>query len=358
MQKIQKNLLAWYYTNKRDLPWRKTRSPYKIWVSEIMLQQTRVETVIPYYFRFLDLFPHIKNLAEADLQQALKVWEGLGYYSRVRNMHKAAKVIVEKYHGKFPETFAEIVKLPGIGRYTGGAIASIAFQEPVPVVDGNVKRVLARFFEIEMEINSTNAKKRFWELATELVSKDTPGDFNQALMELGATVCLPKNPMCDSCPIAFECRAKQKKRQEQLPIKNKKAPTPHYQIGAGLIWRDGKLLITRRQENGLLGGLWEFPGGKQKKNETIQECVRREIKEELSVQVIVENHFMTVKHAYSHFRITLDIFNCQWISGEPECKVCSDFYWVTVEQLSTFPFPKANKRIVHKLTEISTQVSG
>ena len=351
MQEFQKKLLIWFKKNKRDLPWRKTKSPYKIWVSEIMLQQTQVNTVIPYYLRFLDQFPTIKKLAKADLQQVLKVWEGLGYYSRVRNMYKAAKMLVENNRGQFPKTFSEIEKLPGIGRYTAGAISSIAFQIPVPVVDGNVKRVLARYFEIETEINSTEAKKQFWPIVSDLVPQKLPGNFNQALMEIGATVCLPKNPLCESCPICLDCKAKLKNRQQDLPVKNKNAPIPHYQIGAGLIWRKNKLLITRRPENGLLGGLWEFPGGKQEKNETIQECVRREIEEELGVQVQVEEHFMTVKHAYSHFRITLDVYSCQWISSEPECKACSDFRWVTIDQLDAFPFPKANKRIVEKLTE-------
>lgn len=352
MRYFYKELLSWYAKNKRDLPWRKTKSPYKIWVSEIMLQQTRVDTVIPYYFRFITRFPGVKKLAEADLHEVLKAWEGLGYYSRVRNMHKAAKIIVEKYHGRFPKTFSEIINLPGIGRYTAGAIVSISFQLPVPVVDGNIKRVLARYFEIETEINSTKAQKQFWQLSSDLVPKDSPGNFNQSFMELGATICLPKNPICKNCPIAFSCKTKQKNRQHELPVIHKKPPVPHFQIGAGLIWRDKKLLITRRRENGLLGGLWEFPGGKQENNETIQDCVRREISEELGIKVRVGHHFMTVKHAYSHFRITLEVYICFWLSGEPGCKDCSEHRWVEVEELSAFPFPRANKKIVEKLLEI------
>jgi A/G-specific adenine glycosylase len=344
-------LLRWYKKNKRNLPWRETNSPFIIWISEIMLQQTRVETVVPYFQRFISLFPNVQTLAKADLQDVLKAWEGLGYYSRVRNMHRAAKIITDKFDGHFPSSFEDIIQLPGIGRYTAGAIGSIAFRIAVPVVDGNVIRVLSRIFEIKEDITLAKTKNQFWQLAEQLVPPTSPGDFNQAIMELGATVCLPRNPLCTNCPLSSVCRANIKNCQTAFPVKKPKSPIPHHRIGAGLIWRNGELLITRRPETGLLGGLWEFPGGKQEKGETVEECVKREIVEELGIKIDVKQHFLNVKHAYSHFRITLDIFHCQWISGEPTCKACSDFRWVKISQLDDFPFPKANKRIVEKLME-------
>lgn len=344
-------LLGWYRKNGRDLPWRKTSSPYKIWLSEIMLQQTRVDTVIPYYFRFLAMFPTIQALAMASLQEVLKAWEGLGYYSRVRNMHRAANMIVRNYGGEFPRTMQEIRSLPGIGPYTAGAIGSIVFQLPVPVVDGNVIRVLARFFTIDDEIFTVKAKKQFWQFAGKLVPEKNPGDFNQALMEIGALICTPDKPNCAQCPIAGECLAMQHGRQADLPVRREKSPVPHYRIGAGLIWRNGKILIARRPENGLLGGLWEFPGGKKEAGESIRECVLREIGEELHITVRVAEHFMTVKHAYTHFRITMDVFHCHWEAGEPVCRACTDFKWVNVNDLDHFPFPRANKRIVERIME-------
>ncbi len=348
-KRFRNALVEWYSQNKRDLPWRRTRSTYHIWLSEIMLQQTRVETVIPYYTRFLQRFPTIEALAKADLQEVLKMWEGLGYYSRVRNMHKAAKIITEEFSGRFPESFREILDLPGIGRYSAGAISSIALDQARPVLDGNVTRVLSRYFGIETDASTTAGKNEFWKLAEEIVPVENPGTYNQAIMELGALVCLPRNPNCRVCPLSTGCQAKRTDRQHELPVRKRRSASPHFNIGAGLVWKDDKLLITRRNEDGLLGGLWQFPGGKQEKGESILRCVQREIEEELGVKVLVRDHFMTVKHAYTHFRITLQIFNCQWSSGEPECKACTDYRWVDLEEIDDFPFPRANKRVVEKL---------
>jgi len=316
-----------------------------------MLQQTRVDTVIPYYQRFLQHFPDLQALATANSEAVLKVWEGLGYYSRVRNLQRTALIIQNEFHGEFPQAFSELIRLPGIGRYTAGAICSIAFQQPVPVVDGNVKRVLARLFELDFDVNAAMGEKQLWQLATQLLPRHSVGDFNQALMELGATVCLPLNPLCQTCPLAQDCLAKQHGRQHLLPLRQVKKPIPHYVIGAGLIWKDGRLLITRRREHGLLGGMWEFPGGKQESDEEIRQCVQREINEELGVVVEVGEHFATVKHAYTHFRITLEIFHCQWLAGEPNCRECQDFRWIKLIELNHFPFPRANKRVIEKLLD-------
>jgi len=222
----------------------------------------------------------------------------------------------------------------------------------VPVVDGNVVRVLTRFFELEIDVDSTIGKKQLWQLAARILPEKSAGDFNQALMELGATICLPTNPLCERCPLAQDCLAKQNARQQVLPLRKPKKRIPHYHIGAGLIWKDQLLLITQRRENGLLGGLWEFPGGKQEQGEDIRQCVRREISEELGIAVRVGGNFMTVKHAYTHFRITLDIFHCRWLSGEPNCRDCQDLRWVNLSELNDFPFPRANKKVIEALLKM------
>lgn len=353
---LSRKLKSWFSKNRRDLPWRRMKSPYGIWLSEIMLQQTQVSTVIPYYVEFLKKYPTIDDLAKAKDQDVLKAWEGLGYYSRVRNMHKAARIVMEHHEGELPESFDEILKLPGIGRYTAGAICSIAFGQRKPVLDGNVIRVLSRLFAVEKDPGSPVGKNIFWKLAEEVLPAWDPGLFNEALMELGALVCTPRRPLCHECPLSSQCIAFRTDRQLDLPVRKKRQPTPHYNIGAGLIWKEGKLLITRRKENGLLGGLWEFPGGKQEDGETIPQCVEREINEELGIQVESIEHFMTVKHAYTHFRITLQIYHCRWLEGTPSCHSCTDFRWVNPSQLDQFPFPRANRRIIERMQELPKNI--
>ena len=272
MKTLQRKLLSWYARNKRDLPWRRTKDPYRIWVSEVMLQQTQVDTVIPYYERWMKRFPTINALAKASLDEVLKVWEGLGYYARARNLHKAAKLIREEHKGKFPDSYEEIHRLPGIGDYTAGAISSIAFNLPTPVLDGNVTRVLCRLFAIRQDPKSPKTQEKLWRLAGSLLPKKNPGDFNQALMELGALVCLPELPRCLFCPLPSACEARKIGLELSLPVRTQKKPLPTVSVSVALLWKDGKLLIQRRPEQGLLGGLWEFPGGKIEKEETPEEA--------------------------------------------------------------------------------------
>ncbi|MDX1590747.1 MAG: A/G-specific adenine glycosylase, partial [Balneolaceae bacterium] len=287
------NLLAWYERNKRDLPWRKTSDSYHIWVSEIMLQQTRVDTVIPYWHRFLQAFPTVHDLAEADRQQVLKLWEGLGYYSRGRNLQDAAKTVVEKYNGRIPDTYDEISQLKGIGPYTASAILSIAFKKPYAVVDGNVIRVLTRYFGIEDDIRSSSVKKMVQTYADKLMPEDHPGDFNQGMMELGATVCTPTSPDCLACPVSAACVANKTSKTDVIPYKSKTKKIPHHHIGVGLIVSEsGKLLIALRPEDAMLGGLWEFPGGKNEKGESLDKTVSRELREELGIEVEVHEKHM------------------------------------------------------------------
>jgi A/G-specific adenine glycosylase len=351
------NLLAWYEEHKREMPWRGEKDPYKIWISEIMLQQTRVDQARPYFENFMKLFPTVFDLAKADQQQVLKAWEGLGYYSRARNLHAASRMIVDEFEGKLPETYDEIIKLKGIGPYTAAAITSIAFNKPNAVVDGNVIRVITRYFGIEEDVRKTGTVREVQSLVNELISQERPAEFNQGMMELGATVCSPHNPDCLNCPIQAGCIATKIAKTDSIPYKSKAKSKPHKVIGVGIIEReDGKLLIALRPEDAMLGGLWEFPGGKQEEGESIQETIERELKEELGVEVHAYKELMKLKHTYSHFSITMHAWFCTLISGSPKPKSSQEIRWVEKSELEGYPFPKANKVLTEKL--ISDEVKG
>ena len=277
LKHLQKQLLKWYRTNHRDLPWRRTSNPYHIWVSEVMLQQTQVNTVLGYYRRFITTFPTVKRLAEADLQAVLKIWEGLGYYARARNLHRAAQIIEQAHEGKIPDTWNDFRKLAGVGDYIAAAVLSIAYDQPYAVVDGNVKRVLARLHQISAPVNEPRSTARFKKAADRLLDLKRPGTFNQAVMELGALICKPRNPACDACPLKQLCRSYQTRQVDRYPRSRKRAATPRYHIAVGVVFKKGRVLITRRKREGLLGGLWEFPGGKIKDGESPTAACIREI---------------------------------------------------------------------------------
>ncbi len=357
MQKaVRTRLLPWFAANRRDLPWRKNRTPYRVWVAEIMLQQTRVDTVIDYYRRWMKAFPSWKALAAAPQSDVLKCWEGLGYYSRARNLHAAAKMIAgfSKPWKKEAEPFQSLGKFlrsfPGIGNYTAAAIASLAFNEDAAVVDGNVIRVLSRLFAFGGDTKSAAGKKQMQAWADELLVKGKAGEFNEALMELGALVCLPKNPKCPECPLQKVCAALAAGTAEAYPVMKKKAKVPHIVVGAAVtVNRTGEVLIAQRKQDDMLGGLWEFPGGKQEPGETIQECIVRELEEELGIKTVVEEHLMTVKHAYSHFTMTMHVYLAKIVSGHPRPIHCADFAWVNVLMLGKFAWSKADLQVVAKL---------
>lgn len=335
------------------MPWRGEADPYKIWVSEIMLQQTQVQQATPYFQNFISLFPTVHELAKADQQEVLKAWEGLGYYSRARNLHAAAKMVVDDFNGRVPQTYDEIIKLKGVGPYTAAAITSIAFDKPNAVVDGNVIRVLTRYYGIEDDTRSTKTRRKVQELADELIDVDEPGDFNQALMELGSEVCTPKKPDCNQCPIQTGCIAAKMAKTEVIPYKSPAKKKPHHVIGVGIIERDtdNKILIALRPNEAMLGGLWEFPGGKQEENESIQQTVERELNEELGVEVKAYKELMNFKHTYSHFSITMHAWHCKLLSGEPKPKESQEVRWVSKDELEDYPFPKANKVLTEKLVK-------
>jgi A/G-specific adenine glycosylase len=345
-------LIAWYRASHRDLPWRRTRDPYAIWLSEVMLQQTRVETVIDYYTRFIERYPTIADLAAADDQAVLKMWEGLGYYSRCRNLHKSAQTIVTEHNGVFPTRMEDVVALRGIGRSTAGAILTFAAGQRHPLLDGNVKRVLSRVFDVADDVTTAATVKRLWlESEALLAHAEDAYTFNQAIMELGAKVCTPRDPRCDDCPVRTGCESLEAGTQHDRPVKPARKKTPHYDIGVGVIWKNHKVLIQRRPSEGLLGGLWEFPGGKQEAGETIEQTVAREIAEELSIDVRVNELVTTVRHAYSHFRITLHAFHCEYRSGTPTPRAATHWRWAAVRELEAYAFPKANKLVLEILLQ-------
>jgi A/G-specific adenine glycosylase len=346
------DLLAWYDHAAADLPWRRNRDPYRVWLSEIMLQQTQVTTVIPYFERFLAAYPTVQALAAAPLDDVLKRWEGLGYYSRAHNLHRAALKIVMDYGGKFPESAEKLQTLPGIGRYTAGAISSIVFGERAPVLDGNVTRVLTRLDDIAEDVLRSTTQRKLWAIAESLVPVERPGDYNQALMELGRTICRPRQPLCLVCAVSRHCLAYQRGMQNQRPVKAAKAKTPHYDVAAGVIRsEEAHLLIAQRPPDGLLGGLWEFPGGKQELGESLTDCLTRELREELAIEVEVGPLLISVKHAFTHFRITLHAFDCRYISGPPQALQCADWRWVTLDEIEQFAFGKTDRQVIAYLKQ-------
>lgn len=346
---IAKPLLDWYACHARDLPWRGHSDPYAVWVAEIMLQQTQVDTVIPYFQRWMARFPTLRALAEASQQEVLAAWEGLGYYSRARSLHRAARLVVAEYGGELPREVTALRKLPGIGRYTAGAIASIAFGLDEAALDGNVRRVLARLFDVTEPARSPAGERRLWELAAAHLPRGRAGDYNQALMDLGATLCTPRHPDCPRCPLAAICQARARGVQHQRPVTIPKAPLPHLTVTAAVIQRDGRVLLAQRPPNGLLGGLWEFPGGKVENGESLPACLQREIREELGVEIAVEQPLGVYRHAYTHFRVTLHAFCCRIVAGEPLPLQVADLRWLPLDGLADYPMGKLDRLITNHI---------
>ena len=344
-------LLQWYEQNARELPWRSSQSPYRTWVSEVMLQQTQVETVIPYFQKWMVRFPDIPALAAASEQDVLLVWEGLGYYSRARNLHRTARIIMEEMDGKLPATPQALQELPGIGPYTAAAIASIAFDVDVAAVDGNIRRVLARLFDVQEAVGNKEGEKRFWTLANENLPSGQASSYNQALMDLGALICRQKTPDCEQCPISEFCQAKALGLQEERPVRSPRKKSPHLTVTAAIINRDRKVLLALRPSKGLLGGLWEFPGGTlEEGDDGLEACLEREIREELGVAIEIGAPFGIYQHAYTHFRITLHAYLCTMNENdEPKSLASERLMWVKHSDLPTYPMGKVDRQIAERL---------
>ncbi len=340
-------LLTWLERVRADLPWRHRDDPYAVWVSEIMLQQTQVATVVPYYERFLARFPTVQALAAAPIDEVLHLWQGLGYYRRAHMLHRAAQIVVAEHGGQLPRDPAALQKLPGVGRYTAGAIASLAYGLDVPALDGNVIRVLARLTDLAEDVRRSATQRRLWALAEALLPRGRSAAWNEGLMELGRRVCTPRAPRCAECPLAAQCLARAHGTQAERPVKAPARKVPHYDVTAGVVrGADERVLIAQRPAGKMLGGLWEFPGGKREPDESLPACLRRELREELGITVEVGAQIAAIKHAYSHFRITLYVYECRIVGGEPQCLECADWAWVRLEELDGYAFPATDRQIV------------
>lgn len=350
-------LLDWFQRHARDLPWRRSRHPYAVWVAEIMLQQTRVETALPYYQRWMERFPTLEHLAAADEQEVLRLWEGLGYYQRARHLWQAARQVIHEFGGQIPSAVETLRRLPGVGRYTASAIASIAFDRDVPTLDGNIRRVLARLFNLDVPVHKGSGERRLWELAAQHLPPGQAALYNQALMELGALICTPRRPACERCPVASFCRAYALGVQEQRPLKPTKPARPHHLVTAAVIIQQGRVLLTQRPPQGLLGGLWEFPGGKVQPGETLEAGLRREIREELGVPLVIRGKLGIYRHAYSHFRVTLHAFLCLLGNGsQPRPLQVHSLRWASLDELERFPMGKIDRQIARQLAQ--TAITG
>ena len=353
-------LLGWWETNGRrdraQKPWMFTPvgcwptaaedlDPYGIWIAEVMLQQTQLAVVLPYWERWMEAFPTVDVLATASLDEVRLRWQGLGYYSRARRLHEAAQILVGR---PWPRSLEGWMALPGIGRTTAGSILSSAFNAPLPILDGNVKRVLARLTAHPRP--PVRDEALFWTWSEALLDEVRPRDTNQSLMDLGATLCTPRSPSCQRCPWRLHCAAYASGDPCRWPVTEAPKPLPFQVIGVGVVLNEaGEVLIDQRLEGGLLEGMWEFPGGKQEEGETIEACISRELREELAIEVMVCELLISVDHAYSHKKLRFVVHLCSWLSGEPQPLASQQVRWVRPDQLNDYPFPAANARIIEAL---------
>ncbi|GAB6908329.1 MutY [Desulfosarcina cetonica] len=349
-ENFRRSLLGWYTAHRRRLPWRETNDPWAIWVSEVMLQQTQVVTVVPYYHRFMQHFPTPFHLSRADIQRVLKLWEGLGYYSRARNLHRAAGAVVSRHAGRVPEDPVAFRALPGVGDYICAAVLSIAFSQVIAVVDGNVKRVLARLFELDTPVNRSAAHPFFRQYADRLICHLRPGDFNQAMMELGALVCRPKHPDCAACPLADHCRAYQDRATAEYPKRDSARKVPHRHLAISVIVKKDKLLVVQREMEGFLGGLWEFPAIPMDPAGAAPGAIEAGMAETTGLTIRVVRRLTRIRHAYTHFTLSADVYLCRYVAGRVRLRQNPSHRWVSLKGLTRLPMHKANHKFIDALT--------
>jgi len=351
MQIIQLNLLNWFQENARDLPWRHTYSPYHVWISEIMLQQTQMDRVVTYFNNWMKRFPTIISIPEASEEEVLKFWEGLGYYSRVRNIIKTARILLEDYKGKLPIDHKKLMNLPGIGPYTAGAIMSIAFNKEYAIVDANIERVFARLFNLDKPVKNKATHAFIWEKANELIPKGKAREFNQSLMELGALVCLPTNPRCKICPVTDYCQSLLENVIEKRPLAVKSSQTVFIEMSTGILTRNGKILIQKRKPKGVWPNLWEFPGGRLEAGETPEMGLVREYAEETELKIGKLKKITTVQHSYTIYRVTLHCYFCSVVDSrfKPVLHGAQEYRWVMPEELSQYAFPAGHRKLIDHL---------
>ncbi len=345
--------MLWFRAHQRDLPWRRDTRPYAIWVSEMMLQQTQVATVIPYFERWMQRFPTVEALAAAEEAEVLHAWQGLGYYSRARNLLRGAREVVERFDGRVPEDPAQLLSLPGIGRYTAGAIASIAYNRSAPIVDGNVMRVLTRLFALRGDPRKPPLAPRLWDLAEALIPEGHAREFNPALMELGATVCTPARPRCEDCPVAEACEARALGIPEELPESAAGPQITPVSMAAAIV-RDGDrvLLVQRPETASRWAGMWEFPNAEVGERETPEEAAARAVREATGLAVECGARATTIRHSVTRYRITLTVFHAALAGncGSDPARTHFDWKWVHPAELSDYPLPAAHRKIADRIT--------
>lgn len=344
-------LLQWFRVHQRDLPWRREITPYTVWISEIMLQQTQIQRVVYYFKRWVDTFPDLASVAGAEEDALLKAWEGLGYYSRVRNIQKTAKILLQDHGGRFPGSYDDLLRLPGIGPYTAGAIMSLAFNLPYCAVDGNVERVFARVFDLNTPVKSARNRRFVREEARAMIPESQAREFNQALMELGALVCRPRSPDCAVCPVDGLCFGLKNNTVDKRPVLEQSKKTTPLEVTAGVLVQNSRVLIQKRPPSGLMPHLWEFPGGKLKPGESPAEALAREFMEELELSIEVGEKITVIHHSYTVFSVTLHIFWCRLRGKDqkPRLRFAVDSCWVRPGELSQYAFPAADKKLIELL---------
>ena len=349
MKRLQQQILEWFQKNARDLPWRRTYDPYHIWISEIMLQQTQMERVVEYFSRWILRFPDIVSITRANEEEVLKLWEGLGYYTRARNIIRSAQILLADYNGELPAEHDLLLKLPGIGKYTAGAIMSIAFNKEYPLVDANIERVFARMFNLAEPVKNKNTHSFTWQKARELLPEGRAREFNQALMELGALVCVARNPRCKICPIKTYCQAFSLGLVSERPVLKVPPKTVFIEMATGILEHDGRILIQKRKPKGVWANLWEFPGGRLEAGETPEMALMREYLEETELAVGNLKKITSVQHSYTIYRVTLHCYFCSVIDDrhEPVLHTAQEYRWVKPAELSAFAFPAGHRKLIN-----------